>query len=113
MSWCGVNLPIRVCQTYFRSGPQQTVISEPRAKLTGRKIGKPHGIPFRDKFCLSWRNKSLELRIPLLKCCISTAMVTVQVGIQQRVERPSAQRSLDQCKCLVGMGAVTAVDEDG
>ena len=77
--------------------------------LASRLISQTDRVPVRDLLCLTWGNKCLQQRIPTLQGRISSAMIAVQVGIDQKIERSGFKYGLNKCKRLRCVGTITTV----
>ena len=84
--------------------------SKLRTNLTGGRIKKPESVPFLHQSRLTRRNDRYKFTVFGLQCSIATAMVAVQLCVDQKIQRPLTKFIRDQLKCLDRMGAVTAVD---
>lgn len=113
VSWCGMNLPRGRTKLDFGSWLQQRFEPKPGASLSRRCIGERNFVPAGDGCSLARRYPCANSGKPGLQHRISTAVVAVQMRVQEQIERPRAQNLAHQSSRLLRMRAVTGVDERG
>src|SRR3990167_7958443 len=95
VSSCRMNLPITRTEVHLRPWYQGLVEFEARTKLPGRHISQRHRVPLRHLVGMTRRDQCLEHWITRLQGCVTTAMVAVQMRVDQKVERPLAQNAFN------------------
>lgn len=86
---------------------------ESRTSLPRWCVRQCNGVPFVNGLGKSWRRECACAGEYFLKQCIATAMVAMQMGIQNMSQRALTKRGLNQRKRLAGMAVITRVNQDG
>ena len=107
-----MNLPCAIGQADRRSRLQHPLGMKPGAGLSCWLVGEVDDIPVLHGIGQSGGYQRLELGPGLLKRCVAAAMVTVQVGIDQAMQRSTSQCLLNQRQRLCAVREVTTVNQD-
>src|SRR3990167_2675426 len=86
-------------------------MSKGRALLASGCVSQRDGVPIGNAVGLPWRNQGHELWIPVLQRSVAPAMVAVEVGVEQHIQRRLSKLAGHQSQCLAGMTAIAGIDE--
>ena len=109
----GVHLPQAVAEPDVGAGLQQGVVRERGAALARGRVGERLGVPVAHMPRQTGRNGGPERRPGRLQRGVAAAVVAVQVGVDQQVQRPLAQRRPHQRDGLRRVRGIAAVHQRG
>ena len=107
----GMHLPQALTQPYLAARLQQRIKAKLRASLAGRRVGEGVYIPVPHRLGQPRGYGGAQGRIPALQGRVAAAVVAVQMGVEQLVQRSPAQGRPDQRQGLWCMGGIAAVDQ--
>ena len=110
---CRMHLPMQVAQQHLGARLQRGIQMEAWALLARRYVAQGMGVPHANKVGVARWNMGLQRGVARLECGVAPAVVAVQMGVEQQVERAALQRRVHQRERLINVGAVAAVDECG
>src|SRR5690349_16532773 len=87
--------------------------AELRAKLSGWHIRECDGIPFSDLSGVAGRNKRLKVWIASLQSRVATAMIAMQMRVDEGVEWARPQDGLNETQRLFRVCAISTIDQQG
>jgi hypothetical protein len=109
----GVHLPQGGTQLARAAGLQRGLEAKTRALLARGAVTQGIGIPVAHLRRMPRRDGRQQAGVALLQCRIAAAVVAVQMGVEQALERRALQRMRDQRQRLLGMRAVPGIDQRG
>ena len=104
-----MDLPCAPTQLHAGAGLQRALQAKAWALLAGGLVAQGHGVPVAHGVGLARRHPGLHLGPGGLQRGIAAAVVAVQVGVENALQCPPAQRRLHQRHGLLCMAAVTRV----
>ena len=108
-----VHLPQPIAQPDFGARLQQRVKAKLRASLSGGRIGQRIHIPVPHRLGQPGRYGGAQRRVMALQGSVAAAVVAVQMGVDQLVQRASTQGRFDQGHRLRRVAGVAAVNQGG
>jgi len=113
MSGRGVHLPQQLAQTYIGAGREDPIKAKLRTTLARWCVRQGDRVPTPYQRRLTRRNQGAHCRVCGLQSRIATAVIAVQVGVDELVQCAALQRPLQQRKELRCVGHVPTVDQCG
>ena len=111
VAWRSVHLPVNVAQPDLAAWQQHLIEIKLRTVLAGRRVGERMRIPGAHVFGQTWWNQRLQIRVMPLQRGIAAAVVAVQMGVHEHIERSTIQSRFDQGQGLRRVRNVAAVDQ--
>lgn len=106
MALGAVDFPTPVTETQTLSWTKESIEGKAWAFLTCGRIAERICIPLTHRFRQPRRNQSAQTGVAALQRGISSAMVTVQVCVQEQLKTASSQAFFHQRERLIGVAAV-------
>lgn len=106
-----VDLPIQRSEAYGRTRYEQGVVQKRWAVLPCGFVSQRDRVPMGYAEGQTWRYGGLGVRKMLLQRSVPTAMITVEVGVDDEVKGLSVQRLPDKAQRLFCMGPVAGVHQ--
>src|SRR2546425_2016150 len=89
-------LPMCRTESHLRSRLKGLAERELRAKLPGGQVSQRNRVPLRDLRRMTRWNQCAESWITGLQRRVTTAMIAVQMGVDEKIKRPLTQHTFKQ-----------------
>ncbi|MNT46319.1 hypothetical protein D3C72_1829530 [compost metagenome] len=103
------HLPLLQAQQHLCSWLQHAIGAKTRAVLARGSVGQLRLVPVDHRLGVAGWNEGLRLRPALLQRRVTAAVIAVQVGVGQALQRGALQRRFHQRHGLFGMAAIPCI----